>query len=164
MIVDLLSSVVPCPLHCPLPSLVIRHLLHHLPSLHHSHQWLVVVFLLVVPHPFVALHPYCCWPRPPPGHVSKVWVARRNSLDGQPFLVPLATGQGLVHDITIDGRGIANIPLLPLGDCHNMMTCTVGRLCPHQHCAKVDRLGGFLLVGHLALLCGRGSTQCWHCS
>jgi hypothetical protein len=29
------------------------------------------------------------------------------------------------------------------------MTCAIGNLLPHRHCAKVDGLGGFLLVGCL---------------
>jgi hypothetical protein len=37
LIVDLLSSVIPCPLHCPPPSLVVSCLLHHHPSSYLSH-------------------------------------------------------------------------------------------------------------------------------
>jgi hypothetical protein len=95
LIVDLLSSVIPCLLHCPPPYLVVRHLLHHLPSLHCFHRWLVVVFCqssltMSLTH-FIALGPCHCRSHPPPHYVRKVWVARSNSLAGWPFLVPLAT-------------------------------------------------------------------------
>jgi hypothetical protein len=70
-------------------------------------------------------------------------------LAGRSFLVPLSTGQGLQGKVTIDGRGIANNPLLPVGNFHDAMTCAVGHLCPHWHCAKVDRLSGFLLASCL---------------
>ncbi len=96
LIVDLLLSGVPCPLHCSPPSLVIRRLLHHFPSLHRSHQWLVVVFCWSSLTHFVALSSCCCWLRPPPQHVSNVRVSCRNSLARWPFPVPMATKSTLM--------------------------------------------------------------------
>jgi hypothetical protein len=120
-------------------------------------------FWLSLTH-FVALCPCCCQPCPPPQHVSNVRVAWRNSLARWPFLVPLATRQGLIGNVTIDGHGIANNLLLPMGDCPNTMTCAISCLCPHWCHAKVNGLGGFLLAGCLALLCGGGGRRCWCCS
>ncbi len=34
---------------------------------------------------------------------------------------------GLVSNVTIDGCGVADNPLLPVGNCHDAMTCGEGR-------------------------------------
>jgi hypothetical protein len=51
-----------------------------------------------------------------------------------------------------------------MGYCNHAMTCKIGCLCPHQHCAKVIELHSFLLAGCLALLHGRGGRWHWCCS
>jgi hypothetical protein len=64
-------------------------------------------------------------------YVSQIQGWSVHSQESGDLQVPLGTIGGLVGDVTIDGRGIANNPLLLVSDCHNVMTCAVGCLCPH---------------------------------
>ncbi len=145
LIVDLLLSVITCPLHCHPPPLVIRHLTHHLPSLHHSHQWLDQPLIGQLQHEYQLLRWHHVEESLDGQYVSKVPVAWQNSFARLSFLVPLMTRWGLVG-IIIDGCGVANNPLLPVGNRHNAITCAVSPLCPYWHRTKVDGPNGFLLA------------------
>ncbi len=90
-----------------------------------------------------------------------------SAMFGLPGAILLPDGPFLYHwrpDKNLYSCGVANIPLLPVGDCHDVMTCAVGHLCPHQRRAKVNGLNGFLLAGCLPFFMAGGSRQCWHCS
>ncbi len=93
LIVDLLSSVITCPFNCPLPSLVICCLLHHLPSLHRSHRRLGQPLIGQLQHKYQLLQRHHVEEGLNGQHVSKVRVAWCNSLAGWPFLVPLVPRQ-----------------------------------------------------------------------